>query len=125
MGSRMDRSLAPPRLTTGVVVSLLRVFGVRRRKWPWSVAEVTHGGAESWGLFLLRAGPERERSLLTRRMTAQALVTRSAAEPSEVRVWPRSDGIVLAGRLRTRIWTVFGIVPGHRHDERSSIWPVS
>src|ERR1035441_9504888 len=36
-------------------------------------------------------------------MTAQALVTRSAAEPSEVRVWPRSDGIVLACRLRTRI----------------------
>jgi hypothetical protein len=81
-------------------------------------AEVTHGGAESWGLFRLHAGPKRERSPWTTLDDCPSPVMRFAAEPSEVRVWPRCDGIVLAGRLRTRIRTVFGIVPGHRHDER-------
>ena len=82
-------------------------------------AEVTHGGAESWGLFRLHAGSKRERSPWTTLDDCPSPVMRFAAEPSEVRVWPRSDGIVLTGRLRTRIRKVFGIVPGHRHDERA------
>jgi hypothetical protein len=48
-------------------------------------------------------GRRRDVRYRPRGMAAQAAVTRLAAEPSEVRVWPRSEGIMLACRIRTRI----------------------
>ena len=88
-------------------------------------AEISHRSAESRAVFVLRAGPEARRSLSTTPddcPSPRHAVRRRTLGGARL---AGSDGIVLAGRLRTRIRAVFGIVPGHRHDERSSIWPVS
>jgi hypothetical protein len=69
-------------------------------------AEISPSGAASPAVFVCELGLRRDVRYRPLQMTAQAAVTPLAAEPSEVRVWPPSDGIVLACQLRIRIRTV-------------------
>src|ERR1035437_9616652 len=98
--------------------------GAKRRRQCCSVAgsealmamvtvEISHGGAESPAVFVLRAGPEARRSLSTTPDDCPSPRHAVRRRTLGRGIWPRSDGIVLAGRLRTRIRTVFEIGRAH------------
>ena len=98
----------------------LRAGSVPRRP---TVTVGTRSPSGEAAVFVLRAGPEARRSLSTTpddcpsRRHAISRRTLGGARLAEVR-WNRA-----AYRLRTRIRTVFGIDPGHRHGRKAHSGP--